>query len=235
MEGKPQQTRASANRASGWRRIVFAVVLLLLSATSMFAGVQDQIYAIGAGTHNIYTVNTSTGAVTTVFTNYSGTTSAALAMRPSDGIIFFALNVTNGAVFTWNPATPATAPVQIGTTGAAIAALPRLAFSPAGVLYAMDSATQNLYTISQTTGVATVTATFTGLATGVGGDIAFAPDGTLYIGAGRNLYRASAGGGAVTNLGTVTGMNTGTNFSGIAFDLNGTLFGCDDNSPSTLY
>ena len=78
--------------------------------------------AIGAGTHNIYTVNTSTGAVTTVFTNYSGTTSAALAMRPSDGIIFFALNVTNGAVFTWNPATPATAPVQIGTTGAAIAA-----------------------------------------------------------------------------------------------------------------
>src|SRR5947209_10545774 len=191
---------------------MLVVLLVILSAIAAFSGVQDQIYAVGAGTHNIYTVNTTTGAVTTIFTNYNGTTSAALAQRPSDGVLFFTLNTTNGGVFTWNPATPATAPVQIGSVGAAIGALPRLAFSPSGVLYAMDSATENLYTINQATGVATVTATFTGLATGVGSDIAFAPDDTLYIGAGRNLYRASVGGGAVTNLGAITGMTAGVNF-----------------------
>src|SRR5947209_7928237 len=30
-------------------------------------------------------------------------------------------------------------------------------------------------------------------------------------------------------------MTAGVNFSGLAFDLNGNMFGCDDNSPSTLY
>jgi len=235
MLRRAQKIRPTKCCASSWRTAAFVVLVLLCLASSAFAATNDQMYAIGAGTRNIYTVNTSTGAVTTIFTNYGGTQSAALAQRPSDGILFFTQNVANGGVFTWNPATPATAPVQIGSTGNAIGALPRFAFSASGVLYAMDSATQSLYTISQTTGVATVTATFSGLATGVGGDIAFAPDGTLYIGAGRNLYRASVAGGAVTNLGTVTGMNTGTNFSGIAFDMNGTLFGCDDASPSTLY
>src|SRR5947209_3377356 len=235
MKRRLQKIRTFTGCMGAWRASVFALMFMLLAVTVASAGTNDQIYAIGAGTHNIYTVNTTTGAVTTIFTNYNAATSAALAQRPSDGILFFTLNATNGGVFTWNPATPATAPVQIGSVGNAIGALPRLAFSSSGVLYAMDSATQNLYTINQATGVATVVATFTGLTTGVGGDIAFAPDGTLYIGAGRNIYRASVGGGAVTNLGAITGMTAGVNFSGIAFDLNGTLFGCDDNSPSTLY
>ena len=213
---------------------LFLLLAIILLAGQAFAGTPDQLYAIGAGTRNIYLVNAN-GSVTSVFTNYSGTTSAALAQRPSDGVLFFALDVTNGAVFTWNPATPASAPVQIGTTGTNIGALPRLAFSATGVLYAMDSTTQNLYTINQATGAATVAATFTGLTTGLGGDLAFAPDGTLYIAEGRNLYRGTVAGGAVTNLGAISGMTNGVNVSGFAFDVNGNAFLCDDNAPSQLY
>src|SRR5262249_54676504 len=212
----------------------FSVLLLLLAVSRAFAGIQDQIYTIGAGTHNIYTLNAN-GSVTTQFTNYSGTTSAALAQRPSDGIIYFTLNATNGPVFTWSPATPAVAPVQIGTTGATIGAMPRLAFNTAGVLYGMDSTTQNLYIINQTNGTATVAATFTGLPTGFGGDIAFAPDGTLYIGAGHNIYRASVSGGAVTDLGALSGLNNAANFSGMAFDVTGAMLVCDDATPSQAY
>lgn len=214
--------------------VLICLLAVFLAAGQAFAGVQDQIYTIGAGTHNIYTLNAN-GSVTTQFTNYSGTTSAALAQRPSDGIIYFTLNVTNGAVFTWNPATPAIAPVQIGTTGAAVGAMPRLAFNTSNVLYGMDSTTQSLYIINQSTGAATVAATFTGLTTGLGGDIAFAPDGTLYIGAGHNIYRASVSGGTVTNLGALSGFDNTANLSGMAFDVTGTMLVCDDASPSQGY
>jgi uncharacterized repeat protein (TIGR01451 family) len=199
-----------------------------------FAGVQDQVYTIGAGTRNIYLVNAN-GSVTSQRANYAAVVSAAMAQRPSDGLIFFTTDVTNGAVFTWNPATPATAPVQIGTVGSGIGAMPRLAFSAAGVLYGMDAATQNLYTLNQTNGTATVAATLSGVPVGAGGDIVFAPDGTLYMGGGKNLYRVPVGGGAVTNLGVVAGISGGVNFSGLAFDMNGTLLAEDDNNPSQLY
>ncbi len=211
-------------------------ILLALFAisTCAFAGVQDQVYSIGAGTRNIYLVNAN-GSVTVQRTNYGATVSAAMAQRPSDGLVFFTTEVTNGAVFTWNPATPTTAPVQIGTVGAGIGALLRLAFSASGVLYGMDSVTQHLYTLDQSNGAATVAATLTGVPTGAGGDIAFAPDGTLYMGVTRNLYRVPLGGGAVTNLGAVANISGGVNFSGMAFDVNGNLLVEDDNNPSQLY
>jgi len=99
-----QQTtiRALPRAASAlWARVFVCLLVAVFGVGEAVAGVQDQIYTIGSGTHNIYTLNAN-GSVTIQFTNYSGTTSAALAQRPSDGIIYFTLNVTNGAVFTWN-------------------------------------------------------------------------------------------------------------------------------------
>lgn len=209
--------------------LFLALALCCLTAR---AGTTDKVYAIGTGTRNIYTINAD-GTSTIVFTTYGATASSAAAQRASDGMIFFITQAVNGAVFTWNPATPAIAPVQIGTVGAGISVIPRLAFSSSGVLYAIDSTTQNLYTINTTNGAATVAAVLTGVPTGTTGDIAFAPDGTLYMGVSQNLYTVSVGGGAVTNLGALGSFNK--NILGIAFDQTGTLLIVDDNNPGQIY
>lgn len=209
--------------------------LLLLISTSFAADVRDQVYSVGIGTRNIYLVNAN-GTVTTEFTGYSGTASAAAAQRASDGIIFFITQVADGAVYTWNPATPATAPVQIGTTGASTPYVPRLAFSANGVLYAVDTNTTNLYTINQSTGAATAVGALSGVPTNLGGDIGFGPDGTLYMVAGFTIYTVPLTGGAVTSLGTISGISgSATAIVGMTFNASGQMLVEDDQTPAQLY
>src|SRR5579871_1473612 len=163
-----------------WRRSLsaalpcFMVLATLLLGSTASADVRDQVYAVGIGTRNIYLVN-SDGSVTSQFSNYSATASAAVAQRASDGVIFIITQVANGQVYSWNPSTPATAPVLLGTTGSSVPYIPRLAFSASGVLYAVDTNTANLYTINQSTGAATVVGALSGVPTNLGGDIAFGP------------------------------------------------------------
>ena len=199
----------------GSRRAAYLLVLVLfMLAKSVTADVRDNVYSFGLATQNIYQVNYPNGTVTSLFANYpsaGGAATAAAGQRPSDGVIFYIANYGNAnqPVFTWNPATPATAPVQIGTTGAAVPYLPRAAFSASGVLYAMDTNSTNLYTINQSTGAATSIGAITGVPTNLGGDIAFGPDGVLYLVAGTNIYTVPLAGGAVSNLGAISGLNGG--------------------------
>lgn len=212
------------------------LLLLALVAVAVHANadVRDQVYGIGFGTPNLYLVNAD-GSVTTQFTGYTTPVSAAMAQRASDGLVFYVLsNTSNAPVFTWNPAIPATAPVQIGTTGVAHY-LPRLAFSAAGVLYAIDTDTGNLYTINQATGAGTAVAALSGVPTALGGDIGFAPDGTLYMVAQTTLYTVPLGGGAVTSLGTISGLANGASITGLTFDASGRMLVTDDQTPSKLY
>ncbi|HEY6351308.1 MAG TPA: SdrD B-like domain-containing protein [Candidatus Angelobacter sp.] len=219
----------------GKQKHALLVLLLILLSTLAFAGNQDNVYSVGLATRNIYLVNAN-GSVTSLFTNYSGTASAASAQRASDGVIFFITQVADGAVFTWNPATPATAPVQIGTTGAAIPYIPRLAFSSSGVLYAVDTNTSNLYTINQATGAATSVGALSGVPTNLGGDIGFGPDGTLYMVAGTTIYTVPLAGGAVTSLGTISGLSGGaTAIVGMTFNASGQMLVEDDQTPAQLY
>src|SRR5258708_36236491 len=95
------------------------IALIFLVSTLSYAGTTDKVYAIGTGTRNIYTINAD-GTSTVVFTNYGATASSAAAQRPTDGMVFFITHAVNGAVFTWDPSTPATAPLQILTVGARI-------------------------------------------------------------------------------------------------------------------
>ncbi|HEV2960388.1 MAG TPA: SdrD B-like domain-containing protein [Candidatus Angelobacter sp.] len=216
-------------------RLLLAILFIASFTATATAGTQDNVYSVGLATRNIYLVNAN-GTVTNLFTNYTGTSSAAMAVRASDGIVFFITQVANGAVFTWNPATPATAPVQIGTTGAAIPYIPRLAFSASGVLYAVDTDTTNLYTINQATGAATSVGALSGVPTGLGGDIGFAPDGTLYMVAGTTIYTVPLGGGACTSLGTISGLSGGaTAIVGMTFDASGRMLVEDDQNPAQLY
>src|SRR6476660_7407685 len=136
-------------------RALGALVLLVLATHSVSAQ-SNNIYEIrGSNDLTIYHINATSGAVTTLFTNYPGGSSATIAQRASDGMLFYAINATNGQVYRYNPATPTIAPVALTSTlGAAVPASFRMAFSPGGTLYYMpDSGV--LYTINQVTGVAT--------------------------------------------------------------------------------
>jgi uncharacterized repeat protein (TIGR01451 family) len=230
------QTLSSGVICEKLRRIFRLLPLLLLFvATTYAADVRDQVYSVGIGTMNIYLVNAD-GTVTSVFSNYAGTASAAAAQRASDGLIFFITQVANGQVYTWNPATPSTAPVLLGTTGSSIPYIPRLAFSAGGVLYGVDTNTANLYTINQSTGAATAAAALSGVPANLGGDIGFGPNGTLYMVADTTIYTVPITGGAVTSLGTISGLAGGASaIVGMTFNASGQMLVEDNQTPAQLY
>jgi uncharacterized repeat protein (TIGR01451 family) len=215
-------------------RALGALVLLVL-ATQLVSAQSDNIYEVrGTPDFGIYHVNATTGTVTTLYTGYPGGSSATIAQRASDGMLFYAINAANGQVYRYNPATPTVAPVALTSTlGAAVPASFRMAFSPGGTLYYMpDSGV--LYTINQVTGVATAGPTVTGI--GSGGDMVFSSAGTLYVvNSNRQLYTAPLAGGAATLLGTITFPGGITPASlGLAFDGSGTLI-VQTQSPSNMY
>lgn len=210
----------------------FALILLVVQAA---AAQSNNIYELrGTTDTSIYHINATTGTVTTLFAGYPGGSSATIAQRPSDGMLFYAINTTDGQVYRYNPATPAVAPVALTSTlGAAVDASFRMAFSPGGTLYYMPD-TGVLYTINQVTGVATAGPTVTGI--GSGGDMAFSSGGTLYvINSSRQLYIAPLAGGAAALQGTVTFPGGATPATlGLAFDGSGVLR-VQTQNPSNMY
>jgi uncharacterized repeat protein (TIGR01451 family) len=225
---------SGSKRGMSLARCLLSVLLIFAFSITATADVRDQVYSVGLSPRNIYQVS-STGTVTSIFTTYAGTDSAGAAQRASDGMIFFLTQVANGQVYRWNPSTPATAPVLLGTTGAAVPYIPRFAFSVSGVLYAVDTNTTNLYTINQNTGAATVVGALSGVPTNLGGDIGFGPDGVLYMVAGTTIYTVPLTGGPVTSLGTISGMAGGVSVVGMTFDFNGNMLVEDDQNPAQLY
>lgn len=188
--------------------------------------------------NGIYRVNTTTGATTLLYSGApfpTGSPVAAAAQRPSDGMVFFLFgNSTNQPAYRWDPATPATAPVLLGNTGAGVY-IHRFAFHPSnGTIYGTDDGPSTvLWTINQTTGVATNSATISGLPAPTSGDLAFNPlTGELYApiqAAGATtatVYRIPLAGGAVSNNGTLTGLpNAATSrLNSAMFNAAGTLF-----------
>ena len=206
--------------------------ILLLSQAA--AAQSNNIYELrGTADFGIYHINAATGTVTTLFTGYPGGSSATIAQRPTDGMLFYAINATNGQVYRYNPATPGVAPVALTSTlGSSVPASFRMAFSPSGTLYYMPD-TGVLYTINQVTGVATAGPTVTGI--GSGGDMGFSSGGVLYvINSSRQLYTAPLGGGAATSLGTVTFPSGTPATLGLAFDASGVMR-VQTQNPSTMY
>lgn len=247
----PRSGRAAA------RRLLFAALFVLALATP--AAATTDVYMIrGTADFGIYHVNETTGVNTRLYApSYLGGSSATLAQRPSDGMLFYVINAANGAVYTYNPATPAVAPTALpNTLGAGIGASFRMAFSTTGTLYYMpDSAanTATIYSITQTganAGRAVAASTVTGIPGNVntGGDMAFSPDGNwLYIiTSGRLLYRIALSGGNLPANATATAVNVGgtneVDFSlgtppatlGLAYDAAGRLL-TQTQSPSRLW
>jgi uncharacterized repeat protein (TIGR01451 family) len=215
----------------------FSTIALVLFMSQVAAAQSNNIYQIrGSADLRIYHINATTGVSTTLYTTYPGGSSATIAQRPTDGMLFYASYAANGQVYRYNPATPTVAPVPLtNTLGAGVPSGYCMAFSPSGTLYYIpDTGSGVLYTINQTTGTATAGPTITGLGTPT--DMVFSSAGTLYIiNINRQLFSASVAGGAATSLGTVTfpGGITPTPV-GLAFDSGGVLQ-LEVMSPSNMY
>ena len=210
--------------------------LALVAALSAFASAAKAaiyIYELrGTSSNNIWRVDPTVPSETLVVTAYPGGNAATIAQCPS-GYLYYVVNATNGAVYRWDPATPASAPTLLGTLGAAVPGALRLACNSAGTLYYMPDSGP-LYTINPVSGAATSTgATITG--TGSGGDMAFSAADTLYIlNSSRQLYTASTAGGAAGAQGTLSGIANNSATLGLAFDSAGNLYAQSQN-PAGLY
>jgi uncharacterized repeat protein (TIGR01451 family) len=220
-------SRSRLNRVIA-ARVALLLWLCALGTMSTALAADNTLYGVTNNSpFNIYTIDTSTGVATSVGTLSFST--AAIARSPTTGLIYYTdLNATGGQynVATWNPTTSANT-ILSGTINVY---LPRLAFRSDGTLYGMDS-NNRLYTLSTATGAILTTSgpvTGGGLTTGLGGDIAFAPDGTLYLIAGTNLYRIS---GTTSTL--VGGTGTGT-LAGLSFATDGALYASDTGSATSL-
>ncbi|HZF24986.1 MAG TPA: hypothetical protein VEZ88_01905 [Steroidobacteraceae bacterium] len=228
-------TRTDRRCTRTTKRLYQLLALLTLVCLTPIAHGASFIYEIRGdtgGANNIWRIDPVAVSVSVAYTGYPGGNAATLAQCPN-GFIYYTINVANGGVYRWNPATPATAPVLLGTLGGAIPGSFRFACSTTGTLYYMpDSGV--LYTINTITGAATAGPVVTGM--GSGGDMAFNSAGVLYaINSSRQLFTAPIGGGAATLLGTVTfpgGITPAT--LGLAFDSAGNLYTQTQN-PTNLY
>ena len=223
---------------SKWLDKVAVPLWLALFATLLLVAIPAQAAMYGYITNpaGIHRVNSQTAARVTLYTGapFDGATAVAgAAIRPSDGMLFFLFNNTaNQPLYRWDPATPATAPVLVGTTGAAVPYIHRLSFHPTnGNLYGNElSPATRLWTLNQTSGAATAAATISGIPDNTSGDLAFNPvTGDLYTAISNAattaiLYRIPLAGGAVTNVGTITGLTDTTNLNSAMFNAAGTLF-----------
>jgi uncharacterized repeat protein (TIGR01451 family) len=223
LNPNPVHVPAYARSLTRLLAVVFSVLLIASAAAA-----QTSVYTIRGnvgGVNNIWNVNLATGTERLVYTGYPGGNAATLAQRPSDGMLFYSINGTDGDIYRFNPATPNVAPVLLGGVGGAVSGSFRMAFNGATLYYMVGNTgpdANRVYTINQTTGAATFLATVTN--TNNGGDMAFSSAGTLYI-IDQDLRLCSYAG--LPANGAAGGCNTigvpDDNSIGIAFNASGQL------------
>jgi mucin-19 len=219
-----------------------AATLLILLWVSVVRGeaffgiTNNGIYKVDVGS-GTFTPGSYATVVTFAVPVASGVT---LATRPSDGMLFYLdSQAVNPNLWRFDPATPAVPPVLVGTTGIGVTAVLRLGFDAGGTLYAMDSASTSLFTLSTATGAVT-TQTPTIGTTAVGGDICAHPtSGVLYVVATQQIYSVTTA-GVITPIGggtgTISGLPAGSSMTGCAFDQTGNLVvSLFNTGAATLY
>jgi len=185
------------------------------------------------GTGFVYSIDTTTGAATQIGTLSYGTNAAARD-NYSGNFYYIEDDTSTPSISTWNPNdgvnTLVDASIQLsGPTGQA-------AFRSDGDLF-LTTDTGNLYEVDTDNGVVTpngnIHANGTSLATN-DGDIAFAPNETMFIETNSELYSVSSSAidAAFNSSSIITATDIGPTNSPnlqIAFGQNGVLFGTDAN------
>ena len=210
-----------------WARRVLAGLLGLacaLPAVALPSPPDNTVYG-NVGT-TLYTITPSTGAAVSVGTLSFAT--AGIARDPITGRVYYADSSATGLIAYWDPTTGTntTLPTALGF------ATNRLGFRADGVMFSMNPSTNNIYVIDRNTGNPTIVATVQGVPLNGGGDMAFAPNGDLYIVTNSTIFRALMNpilvppAGAVPPMPT-TSAATGTTGSptGLTFINNGVALG----------
>jgi hypothetical protein len=202
---------------------------VVLCALAVPAAGQTLYGAVGAGqtTSNLFTLNTSTGALATTI-GPIGFGITGLAFHPTTGVLYGSTNHNSGAspdnLITINTTTGAGTVVGPFGSGCRVA---DLTFTSDGTLYGWcEPGTDDLVTINLATGAATVVGD-SGLST-FGSGIAANSSNVLYFsgeGDTGNLYTISRTTGLPTSSVLLNG-STDAPFSALAFDGSGVLYGC---------
>lgn len=209
-------------QTSAW--IASLAVVLSLHATNAPAA----LYASTAD-YLLDTIDPATGNATVI-----GLIGGASNAQRMDGIAFS----PSGALFgvqnlaapqLWSINTTTAAASEIGSLGLALNpgdGAVALEFSPSGTLYTATTGGQ-LYTVNTTTGAATLVGN---IGRPAAGDLAFAPNGTLYMssGAGGSNPNSLILVDPTTGAGTVVGPIGFNDVFGLEF-IGNTLYGLDDS------
>lgn len=216
----------NSSKADFWRELTFFLSTLILwfvlctGFAEAAPAPPDNIIYGEAGT-TLYTINLTTGATTSVGTlSY---TSNGIARDPVSGRIYYVdPNASPGKPAYWDPTTGSnttlSASLGFGTN--------RLTFRSDGVLFTMNPATNNIYTIDLVTGAPTLVASVIGPPLNGGGDMAFSPSGQLFIVTGTDLF-AVQGNISVPPVGPAPALSTITIATGAASAVTGLVFGSD--------
>ncbi|HKR02976.1 MAG TPA: isopeptide-forming domain-containing fimbrial protein [Pyrinomonadaceae bacterium] len=227
---RPQTKVRRAACASAKRAWLLVALFCLMCVVQTARAADDTIYGVNFNSPaRVLTINPTTGVATTAGTLSFG--SAAAAIDPISGNIFYTeynpFGTSAGRVAYWNPTTGTN--TVINSTGAGFQ-VPRLAFSSSGTLYAMD-ANNDLYTVDTNDGEFHLLGTVSGVALTSGGDLAFAPNGTLYLLAGGTLYTIDT----LTLSGSFV-LNTGiTSPTGLTFADNNVLYASNLDNSADIY
>lgn len=179
---------------------------------------------------NLFVITPSSGAAVSVGTLAFGTN--GIGRDPVTGRVYYAEAALPGRVAYWDPttATNTILPTALGFV------TNRLGFRADGKMFSMNPGTNNIYVIDRSSGNPTIVATVQGVPLNGGGDMAFAPNGDLYIVTSSTIFRVLQNpifvppAGAVPAIAT-TSAATGTigSSTGITFIGNGVALG----SPTT--
>lgn len=190
----------------------------------------------GLGGSNIYSIDPATGAATSIGTISFATEAAG--RDPVTGKLFYiSTDPSNVQIATWDPTAPTASANTTVNDGIAVPGIvQRATFRSDGTLF-FTAGLGALYSFNTTTNTAVALGTIESGGDplpGSNGDMAFAPDGNLYVEANSEMYEVNgsdinaAGGSGSIIPATLLGP-TGTGNLQIAFGQNGVLFGYDDN------
>ena len=207
--------------------LVFTLGIGLADPAQALPSPPDNTVYGNSGT-TLYTINTTTGAATSVGTLAFST--AGIGRDPVTGRVYYAENALPGRVAYFDPttATNTILPTSLGFT------TNRMGFRADGQMFSMNPGTNNIYVVDKTTGNPTIVATVQNVPLNGGGDMAFAPNGDLYIVTSTSLFRLLMNpiavpppGGVPSIATTVTSTTPGntSNITGLLFISNTRLLG----------
>ena len=204
--------------AAQWVNLALLALLVGAAGNALALPVppDNTVYA-NVGT-TLYTVTPSSGVAVSVGTLAFST--AGIGRDPITGRVYYAESALPGRIAYWDPttATNTILPTSLGFT------TNRLGFRADGQMFSMNPGTNNIYVIDRSTGNPIIVATVQGVPLNGGGDMAFAPNGDLYIVTSSTTFRVLQNPIMVPPAGSIPAITTTSGASGTTGSPTGITF-----------